>query len=88
MKRMDPPAVTAGRRRDIDGTREWTLLLGPLTKKPGVWHLVRAYETNGAANTAAYSIRQGRKAGLPAGKWDATARDGALYVCFLGGRGK
>lgn len=64
----------------------WVKLLHPLTlkKKLYVWCVMPiSYSSQAAANTAAWRIRSG-DVRLPEGIWEARAKEGRLYVRYMG----
>lgn len=82
-RKRTPPPRSARRNNELN---VWTMLLTPLMtpRNTNEWFEVRKYDSQGAASSAAYDIRMKRNRLLPPGEWDATSRDGVLFVRYLG----
>lgn len=74
----DPPSAYSGRKAG-----DWANVLLPLMERPGQWAMVRRYENKASCQASAYALRN-RRLKYPAGSWEFVARDGELFVRYLG----
>lgn len=66
--------------------RKYTEFARLLAERPGEWAVFpKSFNENQGARAYAYNVKRGVLSDFPRGEFEAAARDGVLYVRYVGG---